>query len=237
MNDYLWTPFMVFSLGFLFVKMAGKRSVSQMTAFDLMFIQIIGTAITEPIVSKNNWVASWYSFAIVLFYILLSRLALVNKFKHWLTHSPTVLIHDGDIDEQGLLRVKLSIEELQGILRTKGYTNKLDVEMAIMEESGQVSIIPKSDKRPLQPSDIKLQPSPTFVSIPLIMDGEIVEHNLKFINKDLDWLYSQMQAKNLRKEDINKITLADYTQKGNVQFDMKNEKNYETFVFNYKSDN
>lgn len=106
-----------------------------------------------------------------------------------------------------------------------------------MEESGQVSILPKSDKRPLQPSDIKLQPSPTFVSIPLIMDGEIVQHNLKFINKDLDWLYSQMQTKNLSKEDIYKITLADYNQEGKVEFDIKNEQDHDNSVNNYKSDN
>jgi uncharacterized membrane protein YcaP (DUF421 family) len=73
--------------------------------------------------------------------------------------------------------------------------------MATMEESGQVSVIPKSAKRPLQPSDIQLQPSPTFVSIPLIMDGDIVHHNLKFVNKGLDWLYTQMQTNNLSKED------------------------------------
>lgn len=54
LNDYLWTPFIVFSLGYLLVKMAGKRSVAQMTAFDIMFIQIIGTAITEPIVSARR---------------------------------------------------------------------------------------------------------------------------------------------------------------------------------------
>jgi uncharacterized membrane protein YcaP (DUF421 family) len=82
LNDYLWTPFSVFLFGYLFVKMTGKRSVAQMTSFDLIFIMIIGTSISEPIVTKNNWVATWYSFAIALCYIALSRLALFNKLKH-----------------------------------------------------------------------------------------------------------------------------------------------------------
>lgn len=235
--DYFWTPFMVFLFGYLLVKMSGKRSVAQMTSFDLIFIMIIGTSISEPIVSKNNWVSLWYSFAIALLYVVLSRLALVNKLKHWVTPSPTVLIRGGDIDEKGLKKVKITVEELQGILRTKGYTNKLDVEMAVMEESGQVSVIPKSDKRPLQPSDIQLQPSPTFVTIPLIMDGDIVHHNLKFINKDIDWLYKQMQTNNLGKEDINKITLATYNQQGIVDFDTTNKKNHDKGIYNYKPGN
>ncbi|PFP30868.1 hypothetical protein COJ96_02580 [Bacillus sp. AFS073361] len=235
LNDYLWTPFMVFSLGFLLVKFAGKRSVAQMTAFDLMFIQIMGTAITEPIVSKNNWSAAWYSFSIALLYIILSRLALVNKLKYWISHSPTVLIRKGDIDEHGLARVRLTVDELQGILRTKGYTDILDVEIAVMEESGQVSIIPMSDKRPLQPSDLNIQPSPTFISIPLIMDGDIIQHNLKFVHKSLDWLYSQMMNHQLGKEDLHKITLATYNQKGDVEFDIKKE--HDKSINTYKPGN
>jgi uncharacterized membrane protein YcaP (DUF421 family) len=237
LNDYLWTPFMVFLFGYLFVKMTGKRSVAQMTSFDLIFIMIIGTSISEPIVTKNNWVATWYSFAIALFYIALSRLALFNKLKHWITPSPTVLIRGGDLDEKGLSKEKLTVEELLGILRTQGYTSKLDVEMAVMEESGQVSVIPKSDKRPLQPSDIQLQPSPTFVSIPLIIDGDIVHHNINFINKDLDWLYTQMQTNNLSKDDMNKITLATYNQQGVVEFDTNNPKDHDKGVYNYKPGN
>ncbi len=226
---------MVFSLGFLLVKFAGKRSVAQMTAFDLMFIQIMGTAITEPIVSKNNWSAAWYSFAIALLYIILSRLALVNKLKYWISHSPTVLIRGGDIDEKGLGRVRLTVDELQGILRTKGFTSILDVEMAVMEESGQVSIIPKSVKRPLQPSDLNLQPSPTFISIPLIMDGDIIHHNLKFVHKNLNWLYSQMMNHHLREEDLHKITLATYNQKGKVEFDIIKDR--DNSIHSYKPGN
>lgn len=58
-TDYLWTPFVVFALGYLLVQISGKRSVAQMDSFDLIFIMIIGTTISEPIVSKNNWEASF----------------------------------------------------------------------------------------------------------------------------------------------------------------------------------
>lgn len=232
--DYILTPTVVFITGYILVRISGKHAVSQMTSFDLMFILIVGTTIAEPIVSKNNWIAAWYSLLLTLLYLGLSRLALVNKLKPLITASPDVLIRGGDIDEDGLKRVRITVEEIQGILRTKGYTSTTDVEMAVMEETGHISIIPKANKRPLQPGDIQLHPSPTFVTIPLIVDGDIVEHNLRFIGKDKDWLYSQMQTHNLSKSDIRKITLATYNQQGIVDFDTKNVKDHDKGVYNYK---
>jgi uncharacterized membrane protein YcaP (DUF421 family) len=235
--DFLWTPFVVFFVGFLLVKIAGKKSVAEMNSFDLIFIMIVGTSISEPVVTKNNWVASWYSILITIFYVALSRLSLVNKLKHFIITSPTVLIRGGDVDRKGLKKSHLTVDELLGLLRIKGYTNTSDIDIAIFEESGQISVIPKSDKRPLQPSDIQLQPSPAFVSIPLIVDGEIVHHNLKFIEKDEDWLHSQMQAYNLSNKDINKITLATYNQQGYVEFDTTNPKDHDKGIYNYKPGN
>jgi uncharacterized membrane protein YcaP (DUF421 family) len=235
--DYFWTPFIVFTFGYIFVKMTGKKSVAQMHTFDLMFIMIIGTSISEPIVSKNNWVAVWYSFSVALCYIVLSRLVLVNKFKPWLTASPTVLIRGGDIDEQGLKKSKLAVEDLLGLLRTKGYTSKSDVEMAIMEESGDISVIPKSDKRPLQPSDLQMSPSPAFVEIPLIVDGEILHHNIRYIDKDLNWLYSQMEAHELDQNELKNITLATYNQQGIVEFDTYHKGDHAKGPQNYKPGN
>lgn len=221
---YFWTPIAMFLIGYLLIRIAGKKSVTQMSSFDLIIIMIVGTTISEPIVSKNNWIATWFSLVVVLCYIVISRLALVNKFKALLTASPTILIRKGDIDKAGLKKAKINVEMLLGILRVKGYTSVKDVEMATLEENGQISVIPKSDKRPLQPTDIQLSPSPAFVSIPLIVDGEIVYHNLKFINKSMSWLLSQMQAHELGENNLHEVTLATYNQQGFVEFDTSHVK-------------
>jgi uncharacterized membrane protein YcaP (DUF421 family) len=235
--DYIWTPILVFLLGYLLARLAGKKSVAQMNSYDLMFIMIVGTSVSEPIVSKNNWIASWYSIAIALLYIAISRLALFNPLKKWITASPTVLIRGGDIDQKGLKKVRMTVQELQGKLRTKGVTKTTDVEMAVMEESGEVSVIPKADYRPLQPSDLQISPSPAFVSIPLVVDGEIIGHNLKFIQKDLDWLYLQLQTNNLSKDDLEKVTLATFNQQGVVEIDTNNPKDHDKGLYNYKPGN
>ncbi|MEI3612025.1 DUF421 domain-containing protein [Pseudogracilibacillus sp. SO30301A] len=216
--DYIGTPIFVFLIGYLLVRFAGQKSVSQMNSFDIMIILIVGTSISEPIVSKNNWISAWYSFLVILTYVGLSRLVLNNKFKTVLTYSPIVLIQDGKIKEKGLKKARMNVELLLGTLRVEGYSNVADIKLAMMEESGDISVIPKSDKRPLQPSDIQLSPSPAFVSIPLIIDGEVINHNLKFLNKSLDWLYQKMQTNNMGKDDLDKIALATYNQQGIVDF-------------------
>lgn len=236
--DFLWTPIKVFLLGYILIRIAGKKAISQMNSFDVMLIMIVGTAISEPIVSKNNWIASWYSLVIILCYVALSRLILVNKFKHILTYSPTVLIQNGKIDKKGLKKARINVERLLGILRVQGYTNIKDIHLATMEETGDISIIPNSDKRPLQPNDIQLTPSPAFISIPLIIDGEIINHNLKFLNKNLNWLYEQMSINNLVKSDLDKITLATYNQRGIVNFDtFQQNKQNNKGSYNYKPGN
>jgi uncharacterized membrane protein YcaP (DUF421 family) len=216
---HLWTPVLVFITGYVLARMAGKRAVSQMNAFDLIFIMIIGSSISEPIVSENEGLSVWYSFAIALLYLGISRLAVTNLFKNLLTTSPTVLIRKGDIDERGLKKSHLTVEELQGQLRIRGFVRAADVELATMEEGGQISVIPKVEFRPVQTRDLKLQTEPEFIAIPLISDGEIIRHNLKYLQKDEEWLYRQMELQHIPRHELPKITQALYDQQGKVSFD------------------
>lgn len=232
--EHILTPVFVFILGYLLTRIAGKKSVSQMDSYVLIFIMIIGTSISEPIVTHNNWLAAWYSLAVTLLYILLSRLVLVNRFKKILTPSPTVLIRGGDIDEYGLRHVKMTVEELLGELRVKGYTNPTVIDIALMEESGEISVIPKASSRPLQPNDIKITPEPVFISIPIIIDGEIIMHNLKFINKDKKWLFEQLLTFNISEENIKTVILATVNQQGKLEVDNNDTHDHQKGFKNYK---
>jgi uncharacterized membrane protein YcaP (DUF421 family) len=232
--EYVWTPVMVFIVGYILVRLAGKKAVSEMNSFDLLFILIVGTSISEPIVSKNNWLAVWYSSLIALLYIGLSKLSLNNRFKRFLTASPTVLIRGGDIDEKGLRHVHLSVQELLEEIRVKGYTKTADIELAVMEETGNMSVIPKAQYRPLQPSDLQMVPAPTFIPIPLIIDGEIVEHNMNFLKKDKSWLALQLKAFGMDLDHLHNITLATFNQQGTLDIDTDNPHDHDQGVYNYK---
>lgn len=235
--NYVLTPIAVFLIGYILLRIMGKKAVSQMSSFDLLVVLVLGIIISEPIVTKRLGIASYYAIAITVVYFAFSLLAIKGKFKTILTGSPTVLIRNGDIDEKGLRKVRISVDELLGELRQKGYANASDLALVVLEETGSLSAIPMADKRPLQPSDINKSPSPTFIPIPLIIDGEVIEHNVKYIQKGSDWLNSQLQAYNLSMDKIDSVTLATLNQKGFLDVDTANPHDREDGPLNYKPGN
>ena len=120
-----------------------------------------------------------------------------KRSKLFLVVSPTVLIRNGNIDKGGLKRERLTVNELLGKLREKGYADPKDIDLALIEESGQISVIPKSEARPVQPRDLNLETKRNFVPIPLILDGEIIEHNLKYLKKTKEWLFQKLEDKGI----------------------------------------
>ncbi|WP_093880070.1 DUF421 domain-containing protein [Terribacillus saccharophilus] len=84
------------------------------------------------------------------------RLSLHNKLRWILYESPTVLIRNGDIDRKGLKKVRLPVDEFLAQLRIQGITDTTTVEMATLEDSGVLSVIPKAEYRPVQPADMDI---------------------------------------------------------------------------------
>jgi uncharacterized membrane protein YcaP (DUF421 family) len=232
--QYIITPIVVFVVGYLFLRFTGKKAVSQMTSIDLLFVLILGTVISEPVVTKNLGIASLYALVITLVYFGFTYLVLNNKLRWMLIDSPTVLVRNGDIDEKGLRKVRMTTGELISQLRTKGYANTKDIDMATMEDVGKISVIPKSDARPIQPKDLQMTPSPTFIPIPVIMNGQIIDHNLKYLDKDRDWLEQQLIAQGHAIDNIDEITLAAVNQKRTVDVDTESPKNNDKGSYSYK---
>lgn len=220
--QYIWTPVAVFFVGYILFRIMGKKAVAEMNSFDLLVILVLGTAISEPVVTKKLGLASYYSAAIASVYIIFSYLALNNKLKGLLHSSPTILIDKGNIQEDGLKKTKLTVDELLAEVRLKGYTKISDVELAVMEEVGRVSIVPKAEARPVQPSDIQLTPTPASIPVPLIIDGKIIDPNLNYLKKDKDWLFQQLKMYGIDKNNIDQVTLATYNEQS-AQLEMDRE--------------
>ncbi|MBO8170423.1 MAG: DUF421 domain-containing protein [Bacillaceae bacterium] len=226
--QYLIVPVAIFVAGYLLLRFSGKKAVSEMGVFDLLIVILIGNIISQPVVSGSLGIALWYGLVVTGIYIFYTYMALNNKFR-WMAHpSPTVVIRGGDIDEEGLRQSKLTVKQLLEKLRNKGYANPADVEIAIFESDGKFSVIPKAKARPIQPGDIQntpqgftVQPQPTFLPIPLIMEGEIIDHNLKYAGKNKKWLYEQLHGYGIQEESLNKVTLATLDQNGKVTLDLE----------------
>ncbi|WP_251028612.1 DUF421 domain-containing protein [Bacillus sp. ISL-18] len=222
---------LVFVVGYLLLRFTGKKAVAQMHTFDLLYILILTNIISSPVEVMNMGKAITYAGITVILYKIFIRLSLHNKLRWMLYASPTVLIHNGDIDRKALKKVRMPMNELLSHLRVKGYTDIQSISIAVMEATGSISVIPKSDYRPVQPKDLNLQVKKEYIPIPLIMDGQVVYHNLKYLQLDYSWLIGELEK---RGEKIENITLATYHDDGQLSIDNNEITGHQSDPYHYK---
>lgn len=212
--DYIIKPIIVFVLAYLLMRIMGKKAAREMDGIDLIIVMVMGTAISQPIVSNKLGTATLHSVAIVILYVIFSKMELNNKLKRWLVPKETILIDQGKILKKGLRKERLEIEQLLAQMRVNGYSDIKDIFRATMERTGEISFIPNEDVRPLQPKDLNIQPTPSYIPIPLIIDGEIQTNNLNYVGKDKPWLETQLKTYNIEISNLNNVILATYNIRG-----------------------
>ncbi len=221
----------MFLVGFLFLRLSGKKAVAEMHSFDLLYVFVLTNIISAPVVVNNLGKAIIYAGITVIIYKIIGRLSLHNKLRWLLYNSPTVLIRNGDIDRKGLKKVRMPVNELLSHLRVKGYTDTQNIAIAVMEDFGDISVIPKADYRPVQPNDLNLKVKKEYVPIPLIMDGQIVSHNLKYLKLDIDWLMTEVK---IMGEKVESIMLATFQENGKLFIDNNEIKDHKNAPYYYK---
>ncbi|MDM5336781.1 DUF421 domain-containing protein [Fictibacillus enclensis] len=229
--EFIYNPLLIFLFGYIFLRITGKKAVSQMHSFDMLYILIIGNVISQPMQKDNVWKALLFTFIVMILYKLFMWLSLNNKLRWTLFESPTVLIRNGDIDRTGLRKVRLPMDELLAQLRVKGFTDTRNIALCAMEDNGQISVIPKSNFRPVQPGDLKIKVKREFIPIPVIMDGQIIDHNLKYLKLDRDWLLKRVKQKGA---DVQNVMLATITESGTLHIDTNNPHNEDKGPYSYK---
>jgi len=219
MQEYLQV--LIFSLTafvylFLIAKLMGKKQIGELNFVEYVVGITIGSIAGEMAteLEKDIWV---YFIAIGVFFLLDLLISIIglklNKTKELLKGAPTILIDNGIIQYNQLNRVKLDINELLGLARQKGFFNINDIAYAIFETNGQLSIMPKSQQRPVVLSDLGKSEANSALTYNLIIDGTISNESLQSINKDLNWLYKSLNIAS--KEELNNIILATYDKKEN----------------------
>ena len=126
---------------------------------------------------------------------------------------PSILIYRGRIDEKVMKKEKFTINELQERLRQNNVFNIGDVEYAILETSGQVTVIQKPEKRNTIPEDFGIIPEYEGIPYDLVIDGKVMNENLKAIGRDYNWLLKQTEKFKIKPEDALVVT---YDGKGQI---------------------
>lgn len=187
-----------------------------MHTFDLLYILMLTNIVSSPAEVDDIGKTLIFAAITVILYKILVRVSLHNKLRWIFNERPTVLIRNGDIDRKGLKKVRMPMHELLSHLRAKGYTDTQDIAIAVMEETGEISVIPKADYRPVQPNDLNLTVKKEYLPIPLIMDGQILDPNLKYLQLDRGWLIHEVDKKG---EKLENIILATFLENGKIFID------------------
>ncbi|MEE1356426.1 MAG: DUF421 domain-containing protein [Clostridia bacterium] len=199
----------------LFLKLMGKRQVGELEISELVTTLLLSEIAAIPI--ENNDIplihAAIPMFVIISLEIILSFSATKSEWlKRFLGGKPSILISKGVIDIDEMSKARLSAEELMSELRLKGIAELDDVNYAILEQNGQISVITKKNRSPLTPDDLNISKNDCGISHLLIVDGHIKYANLKAAGKSAQWLSDHLKKNNIFKEDIFLMTLNDSEQ-------------------------
>lgn len=178
------------------LRLMGKRQVGQLQPYELVIVIMLSALAAIPM---ENTGIPLFSGILPILTLLVAQVALSyislksERARGIICGTPSVLIENGKIVEKELARLRYNINDLLEQLRVKNMPNISDVEFAILETSGQLSVIPKSQKRPLVPADMNLPTAYEGLPVTLIIDGYVFHRNLAKINLNEDWLKSELQ--------------------------------------------
>lgn len=195
----------LYAVVLIVMRIMGKRQIGQLQPFELVITIIISELAAVPM--QDTGIPLIYGIVpiliLMLAQILLSFLSLKSvKARAVICGKPSILIEDGNIMEKELSKLYFNINDLLEQLRVKGYPDIKDVEFAILETEGQLSVIPKSDKRPVTPQDLSLHVDQEKLPITLIIDGELVKENLPVAKMN----------ENMLKEALDRYGISGYNQ-------------------------
>ena len=201
------------------LRIMGKGELSEMNPFELVITLMIAEVAAFPM--EDNKVPITYGIAaitgLMFIQMLVSYISVKStKGRQIISGKPTILIRKGRIDEKSLRKERVGIDELLEQLRLQGYFNIRDVQYAILEADGELSVVPSPNSNQETPKDFKHLP------IMLILDGKILKNNLKAIDKDEQWLLSELNKKGI--DDFKNAFLCLLDEDSNIYAQLKQKE-------------
>ena len=199
----------IYILVLVVMRIMGKREISQMQPFELVIAIMIADLASVPMSDTGIPIFNGIIpiLALLLFQLIISIINLRSiKLRQIICGKPQILVYRGKIDEKALKKEKITINELQERLRQNNIFTLGDVEYAILETSGEISVIQKPEKRNTIPEDFNIIPEYEGIPYDLIIDGKIMYENLKKIGKDEIWLKKQVDKFNIKPENALVVT-------------------------------
>jgi uncharacterized membrane protein YcaP (DUF421 family) len=193
-----------FALLWGLTRILGKKQISQLTLFDYITGISVGGLTANLIAESNHWRP--VAFSLALWGLLAYGFQLLDlrgrSMHRFFDDEPTILIRHGKVMEENLKKLHLTVQSLESMLRVKGYFDLEQVEFAILETDGQMSVLPRSQFRPLQPHDIGVSTSYEGLATQVMQEGRGVAHGLQQVGLDEAWLQAELARMSIPKGDV-----------------------------------
>ncbi|MCX7920521.1 MAG: DUF421 domain-containing protein [Clostridia bacterium] len=215
--DSILYTILAYFMALTVARIVGRKMISQMTFFDYIIGVTLGSVTANfalvsqiPISSAITVLITLGVLTLTLDYAHIKSLFIRKA----IDSEPTVLVENGKIVNQNMSRTRFTINELLMQLREKNVFNIADVEFAVLETDGNLSVLPKSQKAPLTPSDLNISTKYKGLTKDLVIDGNIMSENLKDINLDENWLRDSLKGHGIT--NIREVFYAGLDSSGNL---------------------
>ena len=206
----------LYILVLIVMRFMGKREIGQLQPFELVISVMIADLATLPMAETGIPITNGIIpiLGLLVMHLLISLINLKSvKMREIVCGRPSILIYRGRIQEENMRKERFTINELEERLRGNNVFNIGDVEYAILETSGQISVIQKPNKRNTIPEDFNIMPEYEGIAYDLVVDGKVMKENLKKLGKNYRWLEKQINAFGIKPEEA---LIATIDGKGNI---------------------
>lgn len=209
-------------------RMLGRKALSQMTFFDFAVVITFGSVAANIGIGQDN---SFHTGVTVL--ITIGLLGLLSGFIHiksfrfrkLINSEPLVIIKNGEIIDVNMRKGRVTINELNSLLRDKNIFNIMDVNYAVLENSGTLSVLPKAESKPLTPKDIQIKPIEGGLTKDIIVDGIMMIENLNSTDLTESWLLNELKQNAIN--DVNEVFYAELASNGSLYISKRSKQNIE----------
>lgn len=191
------------------MRLMGKREIGQLQPFELAISIMIADLASIPMTETGIPITRGIIpiLGLLVMHLLISIINLKSvKAREIICGKPRILIYRGKIDEKALIKERFTINELEERLRGNNVSSVGDVEYAILETSGDITVIQKPNKRTTTPEDFNIMPEYEGIPYDLVIDGKIMYKNLTKIGKDYNWLQKEVGKFKIRPEEAVLVT-------------------------------
>ena len=190
----------------ILTKFMGYRQVSQFSMFDYINGITIGSIAAEMAIDlEGNFMKPLVAMIVyTAVVILLSRLSQKSiKLRRLINGKAITIYQDGQIYNENLHKAKMNVDEFLVECRVNGYFDLSQIDSAVLEPNGKISILPVTKNRPATLKDLGIEPTQEEIFANIIIDGKVMPENLKHIGRDMNWLNQKLDGQNIKKiEDV-----------------------------------